>query len=94
MGPGQADLLEAIGSAGSISAGARSMRMSYRRAWLLVDTMNSCFRSPLVTTEKGGPEGGGASLTPLGRDVLRSYRALAARVETEFAPLLRPPRTK
>lgn len=92
IGPGKADLLDAIATSGSISAAARTMRMSYRRAWLLVDTMNACFRLPLVVTEKGGPEGGGAKLTPTGRRVLRSYRTLAARVESEFAPLLRAPR--
>jgi molybdate transport system regulatory protein len=91
IGPGKADLLDAIAETGSISAAARAMRMSYRRAWLLVDTMNVCFRSPLVTTEKGGAEGGGATLTPAGRRVLRAYRALAKRVRTEFTPLLRAP---
>lgn len=92
IGPGKADLLEAIDRTGSISAAARAMRMSYRRAWLLVDTMNACFRAPLVTTEKGGREGGGAVLTLTGRRALRSYRALAARVRTEFGPLVRAPR--
>jgi len=91
IGPGKADLLEAIDSAGSISAAARSMRMSYRRAWLLVDTMNACFRSPLVATEKGGPEGGGARLTPNGQRVLRLYRELSTQVHKDFGPLLRAP---
>jgi molybdate transport system regulatory protein len=94
IGPGKADLLDAIAETGSISAAARAMRMSYRRAWLLVDTMNACFRSPLVTTEKGGTEGGGATLTPTGTRVLRAYRGLASRVRTGFAPLLRAPAHK
>jgi molybdate transport system regulatory protein len=91
IGPGKADLLDAIVETGSISAAARTMRMSYRRAWLLVDTMNVCFRSPLVTTEKGGAEGGGATLTLTGQRVLRGYRALSRRVRREFVPLLRAP---
>jgi molybdate transport system regulatory protein len=94
IGPGKADLLDAIAQTGSIAAAARAMRMSYRRAWLLVDTMNACFRSPIVTTEKGGPEGGGARLTATGARVLRSYRALSRRVQSEFAPLLRRPTGK
>jgi molybdate transport system regulatory protein len=89
MGPGKADLLEAIQNTGSISAAARLMRMSYRRAWILVDTMNSAFRSPLVRTSKGGAEGGGASLTRLGRTVLTRYRRLAAQVKRDFSPLIR-----
>ncbi|HVT40068.1 MAG TPA: winged helix-turn-helix domain-containing protein [Gemmatimonadaceae bacterium] len=94
IGPGKADLLDAIAETGSISAAARTMRMSYRRAWLLVDTMNDCFRSPVVTTEKGGVEGGGAVLTPTGHRVLRAYRALSKRVRTAFVPLLRAPAHK
>ena len=78
MGPGKADLLEAIRDTGSIAAAGRQMGMSYRRAWLLVDTMNRCFREPLVTTERGGAGRGGATLTPLGTEVLARYRALEA----------------
>jgi molybdate transport system regulatory protein len=74
VGPGKVDLLEAIGATGSISGAARSLGMSYRRAWLLVDTMNRCFRTPVVQAEAGGKRGGGAQLTPLGAEVIRSYR--------------------
>lgn len=81
MGPGKAELLEAIAETGSISAAARKMGMSYRRAWLLVDTMNRCFRSPLVSSAAGGTQGGGASLTLLGREVLDSYKQLQADVD-------------
>jgi molybdate transport system regulatory protein len=88
IGPGKADLLDHIAETGSISAAARRMRMSYRRAWILVDTMNTCFRSPLVATAKGGPDGGGASLTSTGKTVLRRYRALARGVERSFTPLI------
>ena len=79
LGPGKADLLETIGATGSISAAARGMGMSYKRAWLLVDTMNHCFRAPLVESAKGGSAGGGARLTPLGAEVLRRYRAMERR---------------
>ncbi|MBW8783037.1 MAG: LysR family transcriptional regulator [Novosphingobium sp.] len=81
IGPGKADLLEAIGRAGSIAAAARAMGMSYRRAWLLVDTMNRCFAAPLVETHPGN-RGGGAQVTELGREVLASYRALQAKART------------
>lgn len=79
LGPGKADLLEAIETTGSISAAARGMGMSYKRAWLLVDTMNRCFRAPLVASAKGGSAGGGAQLTGLGAEVLRRYRAMERR---------------
>lgn len=79
MGPGKAALVEAIERTGSISAAAREMGMSYRRAWDLVDAMNRCFRAPLVETATGGPGGGGAAVTPLGRDVVRRYRAMEAK---------------
>ncbi len=80
MGPGKADLLEAIEAAGSISAAGRNLGMSYRRAWLLVDEMNRCFRTPLVAAHLGGAGGGGAKVTDLGREVLKRYRALQAQV--------------
>ena len=76
VGPGKIDLLEAIDTAGSITAAARSLGMSYRRAWLLVDTMNRCFRTPVVEAEAGGKRGGGAHLTRLGRDVIERYRRI------------------
>lgn len=85
LGPGKADLLAAIVSEGSISAAGRHLGMSYRRAWLLVDTMNRCFSEPLVVSAAGGQHGGGARLTPLGEDVLTRYRALAADVEAAAA---------
>ena len=76
IGPGKADLLEAIQRTGSISAAGRELKMSYRRAWLLVDTMNRCFQQPLVETATGGASGGGAQVTELGRDVLRRFRTI------------------
>ncbi len=87
IGPGKADLLESINEFGSISAAARSLKISYRRAWLMVDTMNRSFKTPLVDTSTGGKRGGGARVTPAGDAVLMQYRAIedklrdAARVE-------------
>jgi molybdate transport system regulatory protein len=76
MGPGKADLLAAIGREGSISAAARAMGMSYRRAWLLVDTMNRCWSERLVETGPGGPGRAGARLTDSGARALAAYRVL------------------
>lgn len=97
IGPGKADLLEAIARTGSIAAAGRSLGMSYRRAWLLVETMNQSFRAPLVGAAKGGRRGGGAKLTRNGEEVLARYRSmetrahrLLARDMTRFAALLKP----
>jgi molybdate transport system regulatory protein len=91
IGPGKADLLEAIDRAGSISAAAREMGMSYKRAWDLVNTMNHSFREPLVATATGGIHGGGAQVTDLGYDVLHRYRDIElkanALVSTEILEL-------
>ena len=76
FGPGKADLLEAIQRTGSISQAAKSMNMSYRRAWQLLDTMNQCYHSHLVETQTGGTHGGGALVTELGQVVLKKYRAM------------------
>jgi len=76
IGPGRADLLEEISRCGSISAAARRLGMSYRRAWLLVDAVNRAFRRPLVARATGGRGGGGARLTAQGEDALRLYRAI------------------
>ena len=81
LGPGKMQLLAAINAAGSISGAAREMHMSYRRAWLLVETMNSCFISPLIETATGGRAGGGAQLTAEGVKVLEGYQAMLLEVE-------------
>nr|WP_208403960.1 LysR family transcriptional regulator [Sphingomonas insulae] len=78
LGPGKADLLDAIGRDGSISAAGRTLGMSYRRAWLLVDEMNRCFAAPLVETLRGGGRERGARLTAAGTDMLAAYRELEA----------------
>jgi molybdate transport system regulatory protein len=81
MGPGKAELLEAINNTGSISAAAKSMRMSYRRAWELVDAMNQCFKEPLVITSPGGSHGGGTQITTFGFHILNCYRAIEAKTQ-------------
>jgi molybdate transport system regulatory protein len=78
FGPGKADLLEWVDKAGSISGAAKGMGLSYRRAWVMIDTMNRSFASPVVATAQGGVSGGGAHLTPEGRAALTAYRALQA----------------
>jgi molybdate transport system regulatory protein len=85
LGPGKADLLEAISQSGSISAAARAMGMSYRRAWMLVDTMNRSFRQDLVVTATGGRGGGGSRVTPFGLDILARYRRTEAKASAAVA---------
>ncbi|MFN3822842.1 MAG: winged helix-turn-helix domain-containing protein [Pseudorhodobacter sp.] len=74
IGPGKAELLERIDRCGSIAAAGREMSMSYKRAWQLIGTLNAMFREPLVDSSRGGPGGGGAVLTDMGRAVLALYR--------------------
>lgn len=92
MGPGKADLLDAIAREGSISGAGRALGMSYRRAWLLVDAMNRCWLTPLVETVAGGGRERGARVTEAGRQVLEQFRALQVRMaqlraSDEFAAL-------
>lgn len=90
IGPGKVELLEAVGRTGSISAAGRSMGMSYRRAWLLVDEVNRIFRRPVVVAAAGGAKGGGARLTDFGRALIGAYRRVEERtraaIREEFAP--------
>src|SRR6202165_2934775 len=76
IGPGKIALLEAIRSTGSISAAARALGMSYRRAWLLVEEVNDALLEPAVTAESGGRRGGGAALTAVGERVVDLYRSI------------------
>ena len=76
IGPGKIALLEQIASLGSISAAARGMGMSYRRAWDLVEELNRLFGRPLVEARTGGSKGGGARLTPFGLAVVSRFRAI------------------
>ncbi len=76
IGPGKAALLEQIAASGSISQAAAELGLSYRTAWQMADSLNKDFCGPLVNSAKGGPSGGGATLTPLGSEVLARYRAM------------------
>ena len=89
VGPGKIALLEAIAEAGSITAAAKRLGMSYRRAWLLVDMMNRSFKSAVVDAEAGGRRGGGTALTPLGFDVVRRYRRIESAAAKAAAADLR-----
>jgi molybdate transport system regulatory protein len=88
IGPGKVELLQAIAETGSISASAKRLGMSYRRAWLLVDTMNRCFREPVVVSATGGTRGGGAQVTDFGRRALERFRAMRAAVDRALDPEL------
>jgi molybdate transport system regulatory protein len=79
IGPGKAKLLESIRDTGSISAAAREMRMDYKRAWVLLDSMNQAFIEPVVTAAPGGAGGGGAVLTAFGAEVLERYNRIYTR---------------
>ena len=85
IGPGKADLLQGIAETGSIAAAGRGMKMSYKRAWMLVEEMNATFRDALVDSTRGGPNGGGARLTEAGQTVLAQYRSLEATLVQEGA---------
>jgi molybdate transport system regulatory protein len=91
IGPGKIALLEQIDRSGSISQAARNLGMSYRRGWLLVEALNSCFREPLTRASTGGKGGGGVKLTPFGHEVVSVYRAFEAAVQKkaarDFTPL-------
>ncbi len=89
VGPGKIKLLELIDEHGSIAAAGRAMDMSYRRAWLLIDNMNRCFRKPLVQKQMGGNGGGGAALTAFGRQVVKHYRDMEQEAGAAVAGHLR-----
>lgn len=83
VGVGKIRLLEAIARTGSLSQAARDIAMSYRRAWLLIDSMNADFDTPVISATVGGSGGGGAQLTSFGREIIAAYREL----ESRLAPL-------
>ncbi len=89
LGPGKVRLLELIGELGSISAAGRAMDMSYRRAWLLVDSLNQAFAEQIVATRPGGKADKRAELTPFGREVIRRFRAMEAAARKVVARDLR-----
>ncbi|SAK81666.1 ModE family transcriptional regulator [Caballeronia hypogeia] len=85
LGPGKVSLLEAVRKHGSISAAARSLDMSYRRAWLLIDELNRSLKSPATISEQGGQSGGGCVLTPVGESIVRLYREVEHQAEAACA---------
>lgn len=85
MGPGKADLLDAINATGSISAAGRRLSMSYKRAWDLVNIMNGSFKESLISTSVGGNQGGGAVVTDFGLKVLAQYRTVEAKANVAVA---------
>lgn len=88
IGPGKIELLEAIARTGSISAAGRAMDMSYRRAWDLVDEFGQIFGQPVVASRAGGHKGGGATLTPLGEELIARYRMIQHSATTAARPHL------
>lgn len=96
VGPGKIALLEGIDRAGSLSQAARELGMSYRRAWLLLASLNTSFREAVTVSTKGGSRGGGAQLTRLGRELVRLYRSCEhdtqARVMSNFKTIARKAR--
>jgi molybdate transport system regulatory protein len=93
IGPGKIALLEAIDRTGSITSAAKSLRMSYRRAWLLIDEVNRSLNKPAVDSEAGGPQGGGTTLTETGRRLIAIYRRIevhaASSCRSDIKELLR-----
>ena len=89
LGPGKIRLLEEIGRTGSISRAGRALDMSYRRAWLLIDDLNRSFREPVVTKQPGGARGGGAALTPFGRELIGQYRSIESQATAAARQQLR-----
>ena len=89
IGPGKIRLLEAIRDAGSITKAGAALGMSYRRAWLLVDDMNNCFREPVIAAQAGGSHGGGATLTAFGTRLIDQYRAIETEAHAATAGRLR-----
>ena len=85
LGPGKVRLLELIAAHGSIRAAGAAMEMSYRRAWLLVDSMNRTFDQPVIETQHGGRQGGGAALTAFGSAVVERYRRMERMAEQAVA---------
>ncbi|MBX9752683.1 MAG: winged helix-turn-helix domain-containing protein [Roseococcus sp.] len=86
IGPGKIALLEAIGREGSISAAGRALGMSYKRAWELVDQLNTLLSQPVVAVSIGGSRGGGARLTEEGEALIADYRAMEQEVAEACAP--------
>jgi molybdate transport system regulatory protein len=94
IGPGRIELLEGVQRTGSLARAARDMGMSYRRAWLLMQSLNACLRSPATLAKRGGMMGGGATVTPVGRALINTYRRMehnaTRNINRRFARFARP----
>ena len=88
IGPGKIELLERLDAEGSITRAAKGMGLSYRRAWYLIDTMNAALGQSVTETKVGGEGGGGATLTPFGRELVTRYRQSMTAVDDAAAPLI------
>lgn len=89
LGPGKVELLESIGSTGSLTQAARSLGLSYRRAWLLLNDINRSFGEPVTIAKMGGHLRGGMTLTPIGKEIIRCYRRAAEEIESVVRAKLR-----
>ena len=94
LGPGKIDLLEGIERSGSLSQAARDMSMSYRRAWMLLESMNTSYQEPVAITAKGGRGGGGARLTSFGHELIRIYRRFDAQLQVRALRAFEPVRAR
>jgi molybdate transport system regulatory protein len=90
VGPGKIALLERIGRTGSLSQAARDLHMSYRRAWLLLESLNASFRERIAVSRRGGRGGGGVRLTVFGHRLIRVYREFEAQMQARAARTFRP----
>lgn len=86
FGPGKAELLERIDATGSISEAAKTMEMSYMRAWQIVKSLDTAFAEPVVLKTRGGKIKGGATLSDTGRELLRLYREMETAAQSASAP--------
>ncbi len=86
LGPGRVELLERIAESGSIVQAAREMALSYMKAWKLIQSMNRCFRQPLVDVRRGGKDGGAAQLTEIGKQTLAIYREMERKTREVARP--------
>jgi len=94
VGPGKIALLERMRDCGSLSQAARELDMSYRRAWQLLDSLNTSFNEPVIVTSVGGKGGGGSEITKLGIALIDAYRALEKETSQRAQQLFRPLRTQ
>lgn len=90
VGPGKIALLERIGQSGSLSQAARDLHMSYRRAWLLLESLNASFRERIAVSRRGGRGGGGVRLTVFGQRLISVYREFEVQMQTRAARTFRP----